>query len=117
MDVRTSELSTIEHLILLDLLGAPNPLILSFFPETAWLFDALVSTEQRLGDIGAFTYGTELSMAPGRWTTFFKPRTEDDVNYGHVEDDHIPFLYKGVSILHLIAVPFPHVWHTIQVLL
>lgn len=29
-----------------------------------------------------------------------------------VEDDHIPFLKRGVPILHLITVPFPRVWHT-----
>jgi len=31
-----------------------------------------------------------------------------------VEDDHIPFLRRGVDILHLIATPFPKVWHTLQ---
>ncbi|KAF7666945.1 hypothetical protein LDENG_00087760 [Lucifuga dentata] len=31
---------------------------------------------------------------------------------GHVQDDHIPFLNRGVYILHLIATPFPSVWHT-----
>ncbi|KAF8623448.1 hypothetical protein AX15_006235 [Amanita polypyramis BW_CC] len=114
MNVQATELSTIEHLILLDLLGAPNPLIRSFFPETAWLFDALASTERRLGEIGAFAYGSELSMAPGRWRTFFMPRSEGHIDYGYVGDDHIPFLYRGVSILHLIATPFPRVWHTIE---
>ena len=29
-----------------------------------------------------------------------------------LQDDHIPFLKKGVPILHLIPVPFPAVWHT-----
>lgn len=28
-----------------------------------------------------------------------------------VEDDHIPFLERGVKILHLISVPFPSCWH------
>jgi glutaminyl-peptide cyclotransferase len=116
MDVQAMELSTIEHLILLDLLGAPNPLIRSYFLETAWLFDALVSAEQRLGDIGAFSYGSEEGMAPGRWKTFFRPRSEHDLNIENVGDDHVPFLRRGVSVLHLIAEPFPLVWHTIRVL-
>ncbi|KAJ8308940.1 hypothetical protein KUTeg_013814 [Tegillarca granosa] len=30
---------------------------------------------------------------------------------GGIEDDHIPFLRKGVPILHLISAPFPSVWH------
>ncbi|KAF8743599.1 hypothetical protein AX14_001663 [Amanita brunnescens Koide BX004] len=114
MDVQAMELSTIEHLILLDLLGAPNPLIRSYFLETAWLFDALVSAEQRLGDIGAFSYGSEEGMAPGRWKTFFRPRSEHDLNIENVGDDHVPFLRRGVSVLHLIAEPFPLVWHTIR---
>ncbi|CAG8718671.1 9462_t:CDS:2, partial [Racocetra persica] len=33
-------------------------------------------------------------------------------SYGHIEDDHIPFLKRGVKILHVIAYPFPGVWHT-----
>jgi len=114
MNIQATELSSIEHLVLLDLLGASNPRIQSYFLETAWLFDALVSAEQRLGQIGAFAYGDEQSMAPNRWASFFKPRSEYDANYGNIGDDHVPFLRRGVSVLHLIAVPFPYVWHNIQ---
>jgi len=28
-----------------------------------------------------------------------------------IEDDHIPFMERGVPILHLITQPFPKVWH------
>lgn len=28
-----------------------------------------------------------------------------------IEDDHLPFLQRGVPVLHLIAVPFPKDWH------
>ncbi len=38
----TTPLSTIEHVVLLDLLGAPHPLVHSYLPDTAWLFDELV---------------------------------------------------------------------------
>jgi hypothetical protein len=31
---------------------------------------------------------------------------------GLVEDDHVPFMQRGVEILHLIPSPFPTVWHT-----
>lgn len=34
---------------------------------------------------------------------------------GFIEDDHVPFMKKGVSILHIIAYPFPRVWHTLKV--
>lgn len=28
-----------------------------------------------------------------------------------VEDDHVPFMARGVNVLHLIPSPFPDVWH------
>jgi glutaminyl-peptide cyclotransferase len=30
---------------------------------------------------------------------------------GYVEDDHLPFMLRGVDILHIIPTPFPNVWH------
>lgn len=32
----------------------------------------------------------------------------------HIEDDHTPFMQRGVEVLHIIPVPFPDVWHTIN---
>ncbi len=40
--------------------------------------------------------------------------TDPDRRHHHgaaVEDDHVPFMRRGVPILHLIVVPFPSVWH------
>ncbi|KZT27324.1 hypothetical protein NEOLEDRAFT_1088852 [Neolentinus lepideus HHB14362 ss-1] len=105
-----TEISTVEHLILLDLLGAPHPLIRSAFLDTAWLFDAMVSVERRLFDNGAFVYGNDQASS---LTSFFLARHKGDGNYGYIEDDHVPFLRKGVSVLHIIASPFPRVWHTL----
>jgi len=28
-----------------------------------------------------------------------------------VQDDHIPFMARGVEVLHIIPTPFPRVWH------
>ncbi|KAJ7137715.1 glutaminyl-peptide cyclotransferase-like protein [Mycena epipterygia] len=112
MGPQATEISGIEHLILLDLLGAENPLIRSYTLDTAWLFDALVSTERRLGESGAFAYGEEQGMVAGKWTSFFYKRTTVDMNMGGIGDDHVPFLEKGVDVLHLITAPFPRVWHT-----
>ncbi|KAI0064497.1 hypothetical protein BV25DRAFT_1800233 [Artomyces pyxidatus] len=98
-------LSTIEHLVLLDLLGAPNPRVRSFFPDTGWLFDALVSAEARLYDAGL------LADAPAPWQSFFVPRTGAEANLGYMGDDHVPFLQRGVNVLHVIVEPFPRVWH------
>ena len=117
MDIQTTELDGIEHLILLDLLGAPGPAIRSFFLDTAWLFDAMVSVERRLGDSSLFTYGDHTNMAPGKWKSYFRPRTTSAVNFGYIGDDHIPFLRRGISVLHIIPEPFPSVWHRLAVCL
>lgn len=55
-------------------------------------------------------------MAPGEWVSYFlkHPMLQD---VGRIEDDHIPFLRRGVSVLHLIPERFPVVWHTLEVLL
>ncbi|PPQ78173.1 hypothetical protein CVT25_015506 [Psilocybe cyanescens] len=113
MNIQRTELDEIEHFILLDLLGAPNPSIRSFFLDTAWLFDAMASAERRLGESGAFVYDKNSNMAPGHWHSWFRARVGNSVNFGYVGDDHIPFLHKGVSILHIISEPFPRVWHTL----
>lgn len=84
---------------------------MSFFPDTAWLFDAMVSSERRLAESGAF--GSDAQA--GDFSSFFIPRRGVDLNQGFIEDDHIPFMKKGVSVLHIIASPFPRVWHTIKV--
>ncbi|KIY73180.1 hypothetical protein CYLTODRAFT_387176 [Cylindrobasidium torrendii FP15055 ss-10] len=109
-----TEISTVEHLILLDLLGAANPQIRSYFTDTAWLFDAMVSAERRLGDSGHFEYDGSDSMSADKWQSFFRPRVGTLRNNGHIGDDHVPFLNKGVSVLHVIAEPFPHVWHSLK---
>ncbi|KAJ6573633.1 hypothetical protein B0H10DRAFT_2226757 [Mycena sp. CBHHK59/15] len=114
MGPQTTEISGIEHFILLDLLGSEHPLIHSYTLSTAWLFDALVSAEKRLGDSGAFTYGDEQGMAPGKWSSFFYKRTTVDMNMGGIGDDHVPFLEHGVDVLHLITSPFPSVWHSVH---
>lgn len=106
-----TELGGIEHLILLDLLGAPNPLIRSYFTDTAWLFDSLASAERRLHESGVLM-GLEGAAA---FQSFFLPRRGSEFSHGYIADDHIPFLRKGVNILHVIPYRFPSVWHTLQV--
>ncbi|KIK93671.1 hypothetical protein PAXRUDRAFT_144569 [Paxillus rubicundulus Ve08.2h10] len=105
-----TEIGTIEHLILLDLLGAPNPTIRSYFIDTAWLFDAMASAERRLHEAGMFADSGDAQA----FRSFFLPRKGNQFNYGYIGDDHVPFLRKGVNILHVIANPFPSVWHTLR---
>ncbi|CAD6908181.1 unnamed protein product [Tilletia controversa] len=96
---------TIEHMVLLDLLGAPNPSIPNYFDHTSWLYDRLVSAERTLRDAGLLKWdkGEE-----GK--TFFAGRKA----WSGIEDDHLPFAARGVPIFHLIPSPFPAVWHKLS---
>lgn len=106
-------MSTIEHLILLDLLGAPNPSMRSYFPDTAWLYDHMVEAERKLGENGF--YITADGQATNNWRSWFFARSGREGVYGGIGDDHIPFIQKGVNILHLITNPFPRTWHKLSV--
>ena len=111
-DPSPTELSTIEHFILLDLLGASHPLIQSYFPETGWLFDELFAAETKLGKGGHLTGP---ALAVDKYYSFFRKRNGHETVYGYIGDDHTPFLSRGVSVLHVISSPFPRVWHKLSV--
>ncbi|XP_054901574.1 glutaminyl-peptide cyclotransferase-like a [Poeciliopsis prolifica] len=100
---RTTALQAVDLFVLLDLLGGPDPLIANHFDNTARWFDRLISAEKRLHRQGL------LVSHPSEQTYFRK-----DVYLGPVQDDHIPFLHKGVPVLHIIATPFPQFWHTLD---
>jgi glutaminyl-peptide cyclotransferase len=108
-----TELAGIEHFVLLDLLGSQHPLIRSYYLDTHWLFDAMASAETRLHSAGLLVHDGELAQG-AQLDSFFVSRT-NLFGGGHIEDDHLPFLRRGVSILHVIASPFPRVWHTLKV--
>ncbi|XP_061232675.1 glutaminyl-peptide cyclotransferase-like protein [Neopsephotus bourkii] len=96
-----TQLSAMSLLVLLDLLGARDPAIHSHFPSTHHWFLRLVHIEQRLRRLG-------LLHATPQDPPFFRLSPAP----GPVEDDHIPFLQRGVPVLHLIPLPFPPAWHT-----
>ncbi|KAM9514653.1 glutaminyl-peptide cyclotransferase-like protein [Guaruba guarouba] len=96
-----TQLSAMSLLVLLDLLGARAPAIHSHFPGTHHWFLRLVHIEQRLRRLGL------LHAAPPD-PPFFRLSPAP----GPVEDDHIPFLQRGVPVLHLIPLPFPPAWHS-----
>ncbi|XP_064408605.1 glutaminyl-peptide cyclotransferase isoform X2 [Latimeria chalumnae] len=99
----TTLIHAIDMFVLLDLLGTPQPFIVNHFENTARWFNRLVATEKRLHKLGL------LQLHPVEQIYFHK-----EVSYGTVEDDHVPFLQKGVPVLHLISTPFPEVWHTME---
>ncbi|XP_067170496.1 glutaminyl-peptide cyclotransferase-like protein [Apteryx mantelli] len=96
-----TQLGAISLLVLLDLLGAPEPTIYSHFARTHAWFLQLVAIEKRLHRLG-------LLRSHPREQMYFQPGPAP----GPVEDDHVPFLQRGVPVLHLIPTPFPRVWHT-----
>ncbi|XP_059574238.1 glutaminyl-peptide cyclotransferase-like protein [Alligator mississippiensis] len=100
---RTTQLQAITLFVLLDLLGAPEPSIHSHFAQTAAWFERLVAAEKRLHRLG-------LLRAHPREQLYFLPGAP----HGPVEDDHVPFLRRGVPVLHLVPTPFPAVWHTLE---
>lgn len=96
-----TRIQAIELFVLLDLLGASSPIFFSHFPRTARWFQRLRSIEKRL-------HRLNLLQSHPQEVMYFQPGEPP----GPVEDDHIPFLRRGVPVLHLIATPFPAVWHT-----
>jgi len=87
-------------MVLLDLLGTSNIKLFSYFDETSHLHNSMVQTELQLKRSRYWSGNSRNSIFQARQ------------NYGGTEDDHIPFLQRGVDIVHLIPLPFPSVWHT-----
>ncbi|KAK0168171.1 hypothetical protein PV327_001997 [Microctonus hyperodae] len=98
-----SDLDRIDMLMLLDLIGAPDPRFYNYFDSTKNWYIRLIQAEQQLANMSAFEgyiYGSEEDQ-------YFQPFSFQ----AHIEDDHIPFMHKNVPILHLIPSPFPVFWH------
>ncbi|XP_005190685.2 glutaminyl-peptide cyclotransferase isoform X1 [Musca domestica] len=103
-------LPKLDLLVLLDLLGMPDPKFYSFFSNTESWYSRLLNIEDRLADTGLMeryvSSGVSRPQDPNR---YFQPNA---LRSSFIEDDHIPFLRRNVPVLHIIPVPFPTVWHT-----
>ncbi|XP_039309751.1 glutaminyl-peptide cyclotransferase isoform X1 [Solenopsis invicta] len=98
-----SELDRMDVLVLLDLIGAPDPTFYNYFKNTEKWYSLLVSIEKELAQMRKFE-----SYSYGRpEQKYFQPYSFE----AHIEDDHIPFMKKDVPILHIIPTPFPPFWH------
>ncbi|KAI1343077.1 peptidase family M28 [Xylariaceae sp. FL0016] len=100
-------LDQISIFVLLDLLGSASPRVSSPFLLTHWAYKAMGKIEERMRNLGLLE---SHPMLP-----FFEDmhKTSNQFSHSFVEDDHIPFMKKGVPILHVIPTPFPDVWHKI----
>jgi len=97
-----SLLSGIEVMVLLDLIGAKGPVLRNFYATTSWLFGELVELEKRLWT-KSFLKDDDESLDSDMYFDSYMPGSS------FIEDDHVPFLQRGVPVIHLISWPFPHV--------
>ncbi|KAL2188431.1 Pkinase-domain-containing protein [Thermothelomyces heterothallicus CBS 203.75] len=105
-----SPMQQISLFVLLDLLGAPNPRVPSYFQGTHWAYQRMAALEGRLRQLGL------LESKPGK-EPFLPESGKMATQFGggvYVGDDHVPFMQRGAPVLHLIPGPFPDVWHTLD---
>ncbi|KAJ5225246.1 hypothetical protein N7468_006471 [Penicillium chermesinum] len=113
MSTFKTELASIEMFVLLDLLGSKDPYIQSFYPTTHWAYRNLGDLERRLRAVGQFK-----SSGADPWFVDTLKTSREVEPLGGLQDDHIPFLVRGVDVVHVIDFTphkgFPSVWHTIE---
>lgn len=102
-----NQLSSISLFVLLDLLGAAGPRIPSYFKTTHWAYKKMATLEEHFRVLSAFNSSGD---------PWFPDVNKDEDRWmgGMVQDDHVPFMARGVEVLHLIPTPFPRVWHHID---
>jgi len=87
---------------------------------THWAYTAMAEAESRLRKLDQFRSSPDhpaRRRSEERQTEpmfLYEAAKADRFRGGMVEDDHLPFMARGVEILHLIPTPFPAVWHTIN---
>lgn len=105
-----SPLDSIELFVLLDLLGSPENLpIPSWQHSSHWSYVNMAESEQRLRNLGLFKSNPKHVWLPEK-----NKKDTDRFSSYVMQDDHIPFIARGVQVLHLIPSRFPTVWHTIN---
>lgn len=106
-----NRLKQMDLLILLDLLGSPLQPSLKIHAtqkRTRHLHEVICTLEQKLMNWQR--------MSQGHTSRIFQSSddAEEQEDSVRVEDDHLPFMERGVPILHWIPVPFPPGWHTLD---
>ncbi|KAI8788452.1 hypothetical protein BgiMline_007785 [Biomphalaria glabrata] len=101
-DPNVKKISSIREFILLDLIGTTDTQFNQQFESTQELYKHLVKIEGHLRSNKYLTGGHK------------GPIFSSQIGWGGIEDDHVPFMRRGVEVLHLISTPFPSVWHQPQ---
>lgn len=107
----TTPMQQMDVLVLLDLLGTSDAKIPNTHPESAWLFDQLVSIQNRLAKAKLLSIDLRQRVLDPRDGGIFLAG-QSHIAPEAIQDDHVPFFNLGVPVCHLIPVPFPEVWHT-----
>ncbi|KAI2809382.1 hypothetical protein BLOT_000531 [Blomia tropicalis] len=98
-------IDNIRLLILVDLIGGPNPRFFNTNLQTSNYYARLAQIE-RLVLKQQQTHNGK-SVKP-----FFQ--TNPPFLLSLVRDDHLPFVKRNVSVIHIIPHPFPRAWHQIE---
>ncbi|KAI0505830.1 glutaminyl-peptide cyclotransferase [Xylaria bambusicola] len=104
-----SPLSAINLFVLLDLLGHVDPHVPSYFPTTHWAYQGMAKIETRMRNLGLLATQPQNPFLPES-----DKAAERFRRGGYIADDHVPFMARGVPILHVIPTPFPPTWHTMD---
>ncbi|KAL4804289.1 hypothetical protein BDV18DRAFT_29426 [Aspergillus unguis] len=112
MSIYKTPLTSISLFVLLDLLGSKGPTIHSFFPTTHWAYQKLANVERRLRELKMFKSGGD------SWFPDGSKAGHEITPHDPVDDDHVPFLRRGVEVMHVVDFSpyhgFPKVWHRIE---
>ena len=68
----------------------------------------MATLEKRLRDLGL------LETKPKKPFLWNSAKPASQFYRSGVEDDHVPFMQRGVDVLHIIPSPFPLVWHKME---
>lgn len=79
-----------DVLVLLDLLGAPDPVFYSYFKETENWYRQMMEAERNLARLGQL-----VQYSVGKSDQHYFQQMS---RRGGIEDDHIPFLIRGMSL-------------------
>lgn len=107
MSTYKTPLNAIELFVLLDLLGSGEDLsIPSWMMNTHWAYQHLAALEQRFRKLGLFKSSSRQTWLPDK-----DKHNDATFRQSVMQDDHIPFVARGVPALHLIPSIFPSQWH------
>jgi glutaminyl-peptide cyclotransferase len=102
-------LSQISMFVLLDRLGSANPIIPSYSPTTHWVYKRIAAIEGHMRKLGLLETKPKSAFLPETEQSAAQFRSKKVIN-----DDHVPFMERGVPVLRLAPEKVSKVWHTMD---